>query len=115
MSRNKLAYINSRSLMMLRRMKQPFNQKVLPTRRKTLACFFSRKLPAVNGTAFSTIFEKGGQPRKLQIIENMLTKISVHLISTLEFRECWVEWFAFRKFNSFLRFQKVYADFLRIF
>ena len=72
------------------------------------------QLPVANGTAFSKISKPDENlARYTQIFENAFSrKFPFHSTLLPEFPEFSVEWFAFRKFNSFQNFWKLFRKFL---
>ena len=72
-----------------------------------------RQLPVANGTAFSKIFKnEDNLARYTQIFEKFTRKFSFQLTSLSEFLKFLVEWFAFRKLNSFRNFWKLFREIL---
>ena len=72
-----------------------------------------RQLPVANGTAFFKIFKnEDNLASYTQIFEKFTRKFSFQLTSLSEFLKSLVEWFAFRKLNSFRNFWKLFREIL---
>ena len=72
-----------------------------------------RQPPVADGTAFSKIFKnEDNLARYTQIFEKLTRKFSFQLTSLSEFLKFFVEWFAFRKLNSFPNFWKLFREIL---
>ena len=70
-----------------------------------------RQLPVAKGTAFSKIPQnEGNLARYTQIFEKIFPDFFFHSALLPEFLEFFVEWFAFRKLNSFRNFWELFRE-----